>query len=160
MTEITQWLSRLGLAEYALVFEENAIDLDALDDADLRELGIAAMGHRKRILKAAATLSAGSVTPTPGDAKPEQQSDSTVIEQSSLVTGPERRHLTVMFCDLVGSVALGEQLELGDYRNLLGQFRDSVVSAIETRRGFVARHQGDGILAYFGYPRASGTCRA
>ncbi len=165
MTEIAQWLAQLGLAEYAQVFEENEIELDVLDsleDVDLRELGVSAMGHRKRILKAAAALAEDSAAPSPGsthsplgDVKPEQKADGPATENSPLLAGPERRHLTVMFCDLVGSVALGEALELEDYRDLLGKFRDSVVGAIETRRGFVARHQGDGILAYFGYPRAS-----
>ena len=122
MTEIAQWLAQLGLEEYAQVFEENEIELDVLDaleDADLRELGVSAMGHRKRILKAAAALaersaepSLGSTAPPPGDVKPEQQAEGPVIESSTLLAGPERRHLTVMFCDLVGSVALGEALEL------------------------------------------------
>jgi class 3 adenylate cyclase len=66
----------------------------------------------------------------------------------------ERRQLTVMFCDLVGSVELGEQLDLEDYRDLLGRFRNAVVGAVERSNGFVARHQGDGVLVYFGYPQA------
>ncbi len=158
MTDIAQWLVQLGLHEYVVAFEENAIDLDVLDaltDADLRELGVAAMGHRKRILKAAAAPSTVPVVPVPDDPTPERQSESATTGGSLPVSGPERRHLTVMFCDLVGSVALGEQLELEDYRDLLTQFRDTVVGAIEKSQGFIARHQGDGILAYFGYPRAS-----
>lgn len=158
MTDVAQWLSGLGLAEYASAFAENAIELDVLDtltDEDLRELGVAAMGHRKRILKAAASVPDTAPTLSLSQSEAESVLSATQSDLPAAASGAERRQLTVMFCDLVGSVALGEQMELEDYRDLLTQFRESVVGNIERNRGFVARHQGDGILAYFGYPRAN-----
>ncbi len=141
MTDMVQWLSSIGLGLYADAFEENAIDWDQLpklSSEDLKEIGVGPLGHRIRILEAAGALdtpSAPTQPPIPGGEA-------------------ERRQLTVMFCDLVGSVELGERMDVEDYRDLLARFRNAAVGAVGRYDGFVARHQGDGVLVYFGYPQA------
>ena len=156
MSDMTRWLATLGLEQYAESFEDNAIEIDLLPeltDDDLKDLGVAALGHRKRILKAIADLSAESGEPPDTPVKPAATS---VTKQPApepaqpAVSQAERRQLTVMFCDLVGSVSLAEQMDVEDYRDLLAGFRNAVVSQIEAVHGFVAKHLGDGILAYFG----------
>ncbi len=148
MNDVTQWLDKLGLQQYAAAFEENAIEpehLPELDHDTLKELGIKALGHRLSILKAARTLDITDPAVGPTDAN------------ASWTDSPaeaERRQLTVMFCDLVGSVALGEAMELEDYRELLANFRQATVETVNQHNGFIARHQGDGLLVYFGYPAA------
>ncbi len=147
MQDIERWLEHNGLVEYSEAFLAQRIelaDLPDLTDEDLRELGLP-MGPRKRLLRAAAALR---------DA-PLLNSEREALDVAGSSPGEaERRQLTIMFCDLVGSVALGEQLDLEDYRELLARVRSAVVSATNHYDGFVARHQGDGVLAYFGYPQA------
>jgi class 3 adenylate cyclase/predicted ATPase len=132
---IGAWLERLGLQQYQSRFEDNAVDLEVaamLTDADLKELGVVALGHRKRLLKAIAGLRRGS--------------------HSAAVS--DRRQLTVMFCDLVGSTALSVRLDPEDMASLIGVYQQCCTEAIERFDGFVARYVGDGVLAYFGYPQA------
>jgi class 3 adenylate cyclase/tetratricopeptide (TPR) repeat protein len=150
MTTIRQWLDSLGLAQYAEAFEKNDIYLELLpelNDEFLQAVGVTSVGHRMKILKAVR-----EEEPSPGAAIAEQTEE----RPSQPATKPEaeRRQLTVMFCDLVGSVELGERMDVEDYRDLLARFRNSVVEAVERSQGFVARHQGDGVLVYFGYPQA------
>ena len=145
--EITAWLDGIGLVQYATIFAENAIDLDILPDlteADLERLGVA-LGHRKRILRAiAALLDARSApaasAPARGPALPQSEA--------------ERRQLTVLFCDLVGSTALAVQLDPEDLRDVIRGFQGCCAAVIAQMGGHVARFMGDGLLAYFGYPRA------
>ena len=138
--KVARWLEELGLGQYAVTFEENAIGLEHLPDLDhetLKEIGIRAAGHRITILKAAAESAerASSATPrSTGD--------------------PERRQLSVMFCDLMGSTALSEQLDLEAYRELLSAYQDAARKAIGDYDGYIARYMGDGLLVYFGYPTA------
>jgi class 3 adenylate cyclase len=151
VTDIGRWLEDQGLGKYAETFAENDIGLDILPDLDredLKDLGVS-LGDSKRLLKLVRALA--------------EQPDPSVVESRSaphvpLVvparTDAERRQLTVMFCDLVGSVQLAEKMDVEDYRTLLSAFRQVVVDAIHALEGFVARHQGDGVLAYFGYPQA------
>jgi predicted ATPase/class 3 adenylate cyclase len=107
------------------------------------------MGPRKRLLGAIASAD------TPADAPRQSAEQSAVPVPKAPKRGEaERRQLTVMFCDLVGSVELGERLDVEEYRDLLGRFRRVVVAAVEHFDGFVASHQGDGLLVYFGYPQA------
>ena len=145
---VTQWLEQLGLGEYAEAFNENAVDwktLPGLDHELLKEVGVKAVGHRVAILKAIESL----------NVEPETAHDAaSVASPPTPAAEAERRQLTVMFCDLVGSVELGERLDVEDYRDLLARFRNAVVSAVGRYDGFVARHQGDGVLVYFGYPQA------
>jgi predicted ATPase/class 3 adenylate cyclase len=145
--EMTTWLDGIGLAQYATVFAENAIDLEILPDvteADLERLGVA-LGHRKRILRAIAALS--GATPALAASAP---ATAPALPQSEA----ERRQLTVLFCDLVGSAALAVQLDPEDLRDVIRGFQGCCAAVITQMGGHVARFMGDGLLAYFGYPRA------
>jgi class 3 adenylate cyclase len=136
---IREWLASLGLAEYAQRFIENDIDvsfLHHLTDQDLKELGIS-LGHRRMMLAAIAELASALVTSQP---KPRAEA--------------ERRQLTVMFCDLVGSTALSARLDPEDMREIISAYHRCCAGQITKSGGFVARYMGDGILAYFGYPQA------
>jgi len=144
---IRNWLDGLGLAQYAGSFVDNDLDLDLvadLSDSDLKDLGVTSMGHRKKLLRAIEELSGGpepvSVTPPP----------------AATATGAqaERRQLTVMFCDLVGSTALSRQLDPEDLRDLMRRYQEEVAAAIARYDGHVAKYLGDGVLAYFGWPQA------
>ena len=142
--EIAQWLRELGLEQYTDAFHENAIDakiLPTLTADDLRDIGVTLIGHRRRLLNAIADLVTGTSRTIATSALPEAKT-------------PERRQLTVMFCDLVGSTALSTQLDPEDLRTLFGAYHLAVREAVATFDGFVAKYMGDGVLAYFGYPRA------
>ncbi len=144
------WLRSLGLGRYESAFIENAIDFDVLPDlaeGDLEKLGIP-LGDRKRILKAIKEVAGSS--PSPRSANDAAQSAS----HSSAMSGAERRHLTVMICDLVGSTALSARLDPEDMGAVIDAFQAACARTILASDGFVASFQGDGILAYFGYPRA------
>jgi predicted ATPase/class 3 adenylate cyclase len=137
MPALGEWLDAIGLGGYGDAFRRQGIsidDLGDLTDADLRELGLS-IGDRKRFLRARAERAAA--------ARP-------VVGESA----PERRNLTVMFCDLVGSAALSEQLEAEDLLAVLRQYRAICRKAVESYGGLLARLIGDGVLAYFGYPIA------
>jgi class 3 adenylate cyclase/tetratricopeptide (TPR) repeat protein len=145
MSDLAAWLETLGLGQYASVFAANDVDRDALpylSDQELKELGLS-LGHRKKLLNAVATSATGSKArdvPEPPAPAPEPQA--------------ERRQLTVMFCDLVGSTALSARLDPEDLRAVIGAYHRCVAAVIERAGGFVAKYMGDGVLAYFGYPRA------
>ena len=149
--DLHRWLDALGLGKYADVFAENEIesgDLSQLTDEDLRELGLP-MGPRKRILGAASALSP-TASPTAASA-----AEAPVNRTSSAPAAEaERRQLTVMFCDLVGSTALSQQLDPEELREINRAYQDAAKTAIERYEGYVARYMGDGVLAYFGYPQA------
>jgi class 3 adenylate cyclase/tetratricopeptide (TPR) repeat protein len=145
--EISAWLRSLGLEQYEAAFRDNEIDsgvLPKLTSDDLKEIGVVAMGHRRRLLDAIAAL--GAVAPaaiaTPGS------------PETSVRTDAERRQLTVMFCDLVGSTPLSARLDPEDLRGIIGAYHRCVTEIVESFGGFVARYMGDGVLAYFGYPQA------
>ena len=130
------------------MFVENEIDFDVLEQItldELKELGIP-LGARKRILNAVAALEVENA--------PSIQAPAPAAPTRPATGEAERRQLTVMFCDLVGSVELGERMDVEHYRDVLARFRNTVVEAVERSQGFVARHQGDGVLVYFGYPQA------
>jgi class 3 adenylate cyclase len=135
MTAIRDWLAGLGLEEHAEAFEANAIGLDHLGDLDhalLKEIGVAAVGHRVDILKAAQA-------PAPAPAQTREA---------------ERRQITVMFCDLVGSTALSEKLDPEDLRTLMQGYQQAAGRVIERYGGHVAQYLGDGLMTYFGWPQA------
>ncbi len=137
------WLRRIGLGQYDSLFRTNEIDgevLPDLTDADLEKLGIA-FGHRKRILKAIANL--------PIDAEDREHRG-----LRSPIDAAERRQLTIMFCDLVGSTALSARLDPEDMRAVIATYQKCCAGLIESNGGFVAKYMGDGLLAYFGYPQA------
>ena len=143
--QIETWLDGIGLAQYATAFAENAIDLEVLPDVtetDLEKLGVA-LGHRKRILRAIAALpgaTPASGAPATGPALPQSE--------------PERRQLTVLFCDLVGSTVLAATLDPEDLRDVIRGFQGCCAAVITRMGGHVARFMGDGLLVYFGYPQA------
>ena len=145
--KITKWLDGLGLDQYAATFAAQQIDyaiLPELTDEDLKELDIP-LGPRKKLLKAIAHLE-------PESELPEALSDDSA--SSSGFTEAERRQLTVMFCDLVGSTELSQQLDPEDLRDVNRAYQDACKAAIERYEGYVARYMGDGVLTYFGYPQA------
>lgn len=152
MDDITQWLDRHGLSKYAQVFKDNELTvelLSELDEDDLRELGLP-MGPRKQILKV--MRAAGSFTTVPS--APGVALDESLAERIRANGKAERRQLTVMFCDLVGSTALSTQMDPEDLRDLITSFQDKCREAIRRYDGFIARYMGDGLLVYFGYPQA------
>jgi class 3 adenylate cyclase/predicted ATPase len=146
--ELEKWLTRLGLSALAPKLRANDVDLEvlpALTEADLQTLGLS-LGHRRKLLKAAASLaglSSPSSSPTPSIGQKEGPSASA-----------ERRHLTVMFVDLVGSTALSARLDPEDMREIIGAYHRCCAEEIAKAGGFVAKYMGDGVLAYFGYPQA------
>ncbi len=149
---VTKWLEQLGLGHYATAFAENDIDwelLPELDQETLIHIGITSAGHRLRIIKAAKSIQAdsGGVTQSVGSAVESPDPPASRGEA-------ERRQLTVMFCDLVGSTAFSTQLDPEDLRDVITSFQDKCRKAIQRYEGFIARYMGDGMLVYFGYPQA------
>src|SRR6266436_1767078 len=145
MRGIAEWLASIGMEEYAQRFAANAIDLSVLRDLteqDLKDLGVL-LGHRRKILRAIAEP--GGVAPT--------LSDDTAGE-AMLRDEAERRHLTVMICDLVGSTALSARLDPEDMRAVIDAYHAACARITRNYDGFLAEFRGDGILAYFGYPLA------
>jgi class 3 adenylate cyclase/predicted ATPase len=149
--DVTDWLRGLGLEQYATAFRDNDIDtaiLRRLTAEDLRELGVASVGHRRRLVDAIAALDA----PAPVD-------DASGLPAETTTTftpkgDAERRQLTVMFCDLVGSTALSTRLDPEDLREVVAAYNRTVADVVRSFDGFVAKYMGDGVLVYFGYPRA------
>lgn len=143
--DVAVWLRDLGLEQYETLFRENDIGAEVLGDltdGDLEKIGVS-LGHRKRLFKAIVLLG-GFVAP-PRAAAP-------VIRP--VADAAERRQLTVMFCDLVGSTAPSVRLDPEDMREVIRAYQDMCSVAIARYDGFVAKFMGDGVLAYFGFPRA------
>jgi len=147
MRGIAEWLGSIGLGEYARRFSEHAIDLSVLHDLteqDLKELGVDKVGHRRKMLRAIADMDGAALV----------MAASETIEPMPSAEG-ERRQLTVMFCDLVGSTALAARLDPEDLSRVMNSYQDCIHDIVERRfEGMIARRQGDGALAYFGYPSA------
>jgi class 3 adenylate cyclase len=149
MSDVRTWLAGIGLDQYADAFEANDVEMDLLKDVDdqvLKDIGVTSAGHRLRLRSAIAKLAPTS------DIKANAKSAVAPLEVAA-VSG-ERRQLTVMFCDLVGSTALSEKLDPEELRSLLNAYRNLCGDVIARYDGFVARYVGDGILTYFGWPRA------
>jgi len=145
MRGITEWLESMGLSEYAQRFTENGVDLSVLRDLteqDLKDLGVL-LGHRRKILRAIAELEDEvrfkSAVPVAEPTRPDQA---------------ERRHLTVMFCDLVGSTSLAARLDPEDMRALISAYHACITEVVSRYQGKIARYMGDGALVYSGYPQA------
>jgi class 3 adenylate cyclase len=150
---ITDWLEKLDLGQYSQRFVENEITLSILPDltdADLKELGVSALGHRRLLLRAIAEL-ADIQKPTP---KPAAAATATAIAEKR--DSAERRQVTVMFSDLVGSTALSARMDPEDLREVISAYQKCVAETVERFGGFVAKYMGDGVLVYFGYPQAGG----
>ena len=160
MQQVTDWLEKLGMSEYAARFAENDIDfsiLTELTDQDLEKIGVASLGHRRKILRAIAALDgATQVAPgavVPPNATPLPQYRPALVPATAQVAG-ERRYLTVMFCDLVGSTAISAQLDAEEWRDLVGSYLDAASAAVAEMGGHVAKKLGDGLMCLFGYPLA------
>jgi class 3 adenylate cyclase/tetratricopeptide (TPR) repeat protein len=148
MQQIENWLKRLGMAQYAQAFADNDIDFSVLrhlTDQHLKDLGVS-LGHRLKMLQAIRDLGEASAAAT----APSAPTPTEPTRQDSA----ERRQLTVMFCDLVGSTALSARLDPEDLRGIIGAYHRCCTECIERNGGFVAKYMGDGVLAYFGYPQA------
>jgi class 3 adenylate cyclase/tetratricopeptide (TPR) repeat protein/ABC-type transport system involved in cytochrome c biogenesis ATPase subunit len=144
---VGSWLQKLGLGQYETVFAANAIDGDVLaelTEADFEKIGIP-LGDRKRLMRAINALVAGS---------PQIVTKKEIAEHSQNAQGAERRHLTVMICDLVGSTALTARLDPEDMGAVIDAYHAACARITLSYDGFLADFRGDGILAYFGYPRA------
>src|SRR6478736_1928120 len=141
---IAEWLTSLGLGEYSQRFAENAIDLSVVRDLteqDLKDLGVL-LGHRRKILRAIADFDPAALEPAEAASEPLPRDEG------------ERRHVSVMFCDLVGSTALSARLDPEDMWRVIASYHACVGEVIGRFQGMIARYMGDGVLAYFGYPRA------
>src|SRR5262249_18284890 len=144
MEEIADWLEKLGMSEYTPSFYEHRIDVSVLHyltDQDLKDIGIP-LGHRRKILAAIGELS-GIARATPIAAGTEPGTDTA-----------ERRQVTVMFSDLVGSTTLSTRMDPEDLREVISAYQKCVTETVHRFDGFVARYMGDGALVDFGYPRA------
>jgi len=150
LTDIAAWLQDLGLERYVSAFRDNEIDwevLPKLTSEDLREIGVVAIGHRRKLLDAIATLGAKASAPA-------------MTAAASVAPGPveaERRQLTVMFCDLVGSTLLTRRFDPEDLREVIGAYQRSVTDTVARFAGFVAKYMGDGVLVYSAIPRPTRT---
>jgi class 3 adenylate cyclase/predicted ATPase len=162
MQQVADWLKKLGMSEYAECFAENDIDfalLDDLTDQDLKELGVASLGHRRKMLRAIAELGNAAAAPVLSrPAAAPRPASSTAPPPTAAAAVPEaageRRYLTVMFCDLAGSTGISAQLDAEEWRDLVGSYVDAASAAVTEMGGHVAKKLGDGILALFGYPVA------
>jgi class 3 adenylate cyclase len=137
MQQIADWLEKLGMSEYAQRFAENGIGIAALrhlTDQDLKDIGVL-LGHRRIMLAAIQELGSPAVAQKPQDAA-------------------ERRQVTVMFSDLVGSTALSAGMDPEDLREIISAYQKCVADIVLRFGGFVAKYMGDGVLVYFGYPEA------
>jgi class 3 adenylate cyclase/predicted ATPase len=149
MQQIADWLKTLGLAQYAQRFAENDISfaiLSDLSDQDLKELGVSSLGHRRQLLGAIAEISRAEQD-TPATA-----ATASVAQQPR--DAAERRQVSVMFSDLVGSTALSAHMDPEDLRQIISAYQKCVAETVVRFGGFVAKYMGDGVLAYFGYPQA------
>ena len=143
MQQIANWLQKLGLGQYAQRFAENDITFDILpdlSDQDFEKIGVASLGHRRQLLRAIVELK-GAPQFSPVAPVPPRD-------------GAERRQVTVIFSDLVGSTALSARIDPEDLREVISAYQKCVTETVQRFGGFVAKYMGDGVLVYFGYPQA------
>jgi len=146
MQQIADWLDKLGMSEYAQCFAENKIDVSVLrhlTDQDLKDIGVP-LGHRRKMLAAIGELAG------PAHAKPAPAA----AEEPKPQDAAERRQVTVMLSDLVGSTELAARMDPEDLREVISAYQRCVAESVRRFGGFVAKYMGDGVLVYFGYPRA------
>ena len=151
MQQIADWLEKLGLGQYAQRFAENDISfviLPDLTDQDLEKIGVASLGHRRLLLRAIAELKiVDKVAPI-------SETAASAPSASAKMDTAERRQVTVMFSDLVGSTALSARMDPEDLREVISAYQKCVAQVVQRFGGFVAKYMGDGVLVYFGYPQA------
>jgi hypothetical protein len=145
---VAEWLEKLDLGQYAQRFAENDIGftiLRDLTDEDLEKIGVTSLGHRRKLLRAIAEL-------------PNHETDASQAAVATARPAPldtaERRQVTVMFSDLVGSTALSARMDPEDLREVISAYQKCVAATVQRFGGFVAKYMGDGVLVYFGYPQA------
>src|SRR5215471_3890475 len=151
--DIVVWLRSLGLGKYEAAFRENEIDetvLPSLTEEHLKQLGVSALGHRVKLLDAIAALRHD--TGAPGLST--DQKTAPAAPSASTEDRAERRQVTVMFSDLVGSTALSARMDPEDLREVISAYQKCVADTVRRFGGFVAKYMGDGVLLYFGYPQA------
>jgi class 3 adenylate cyclase len=156
--DVAKWLRGLGLEQYEPAFRANSIGaavLTSLTAEDLKDLGVTSVGHRRRLLGAIAVL------------RSPKEEGGTILSASSTApyrppatSDAERRQITVMFCDIVDSTGLAARFDPEDLRELIGAYHRCCTDVIHRHNGIVSRYMGDGVLAYFGYPRARRRRRA
>ena len=159
--DIDSWLRGIGLVQYAETFRANDIDgelLGQLTSDDLKEIGVASFGHRKKLLEAIAELghapaAASAATPVMPAPTPAGVARAP-ISAAETAGAAERRYLTVMFCDLVGSTSISAKLDAEEWHDLVGAYLDAASAAVTEMGGHVAKKLGDGLMALFGYPVA------
>jgi len=148
--DVGAWLRRIGLERYEAAFSENEIDgtvLPSLTAEDLKDLGVSIVGHRRKLLEAIAALRAdGGAKPAPPDNLP--------VTNRTAEDAAERRQVTVMFSDLVGSTALSARMDPEDLREVIAAYHKCTAEIVRRFGGFVSQYLGDGVLVYFGYPQA------
>jgi class 3 adenylate cyclase/predicted ATPase len=169
MSRVSQWLETIGLAQYADAFHDNDIDIDLLgqlDDQILKDIGVSSAGHRLRIRNAIAKLNPAvplaGIEGSPGTSKsspaatpaPTPTPTTAAIAVARPEATGERRHVTVMFCDLVDSTGISAKLDAEEWRDLVGAYLDAASAAVTEMGGKVAKKLGDGLMALFGYPVA------
>jgi len=163
MRQVADWLAKLGLGQYAQRFAENDINFDILadlTDQDLKDIGISSLGHRRLLLRAIGELgvapaaaapdpaAAAAPSPTPAAVRPEIAAPAAPAVEAA----GERRHVTVMFCDLVDSTGIAAQLDAEEWRDLVGTYLMAASDAVVELGGHVSKKLGDGLMALFGYP--------
>ena len=151
MQQVADWLERLGLSQYARCFAENDISfviLPDLTDQDLEKIGVASLGHRRLLLRSIAELKVVDKTTLSPDAAASAPTAAAKMDMA------ERRHVTVMFSDLVGSTALSARVDPEDLREVISSYQKCVAEIVLRFGGLVANYMGDGVLVYFGYPQA------
>jgi len=156
-TTIADWLKELGLEQYVKAFHDNDIDHDILPELtadDLIGLGVASIGHRRKLLAAIKALHDSPAAAAAAAPPPASAADAAAESVPAEPAGAERRLLTIMFCDLVGSTELATRLDPEDLREIIAKYHGRAAEVLTRFGGFVAKYMGDGILAYFGYPHA------
>jgi class 3 adenylate cyclase len=151
MQQIADWLQKLGLGQYSQRFAENDIEIDVLSeltDQDFDRLGVS-LGHRRRMIRAIRELGAEPVA-----AVAEAETPAPTTSEPATKESAERRQVTVLFSDLVGSTALSARMDPEDLREVISAYQKSVAETVQRFGGFVAKYMGDGVLVYFGYPQA------
>ena len=149
--DIGGWLRSLGLEKYEAAFRENEIDeavLPSLTHETLKELGVTAVGHRLKLLDAIAALRPDGIT------KSASVETETGAPSATPADRGERRQVTVMFSDLVGSTDLSSRMDSEDLRDVISAYQKCVAETVKRFGGYVAKYMGDGVLVYFGYPQA------
>jgi class 3 adenylate cyclase/predicted ATPase len=149
--DIAQWLEDLGFVQYVEAFVENGVDFDLLSEItndDLKDIGVARLADRKRLLKAIAAFADVDAPAAAGSI------ETNVAASPPAEMQAERRQLTVMFCDLVGSTELSTRLDPEELREVIRVYQDTCAKVIAQYDGFIAKYMGDGVLVYFGYPQA------